>query len=90
MSDCTYNIDTLPALVETLSALHSLNLTRSRAGEAPETKVFLATKPRHASERVFFDLISAQGWRMLQSQILPVSMLGADGQTIEMYVFGKK
>ena len=89
VSDCTYNIDTLPALVETLSALHSLNLMRSRTGEAQETKVFLATKPRHASERVFFNLISAQGWRMLQSQILPVSMLGADGQTIEMYVFGK-
>ncbi|KAK4063330.1 uncharacterized protein Triagg1_9481 [Trichoderma aggressivum f. europaeum] len=43
--DRTYNVDMLPALVGTLSALHEFN--KAVTGEQPQsTKVFLETKPR--------------------------------------------
>ncbi|SPQ26773.1 d79e4e32-b6be-42ed-aa4d-ad9950a1dc32 [Thermothielavioides terrestris] len=59
LCDCTYNTDTLPPLVKTLSALHDHTARLgSAAAEAPaKTEVLVATKPRHSSERIFFDLI---------------------------------
>lgn len=83
LSDCTYNTDTLPALVETLSALHSSN-----QGVA-STKVLLATKPRHSSERVSFDLMSEQKWRIIGRQVVPLPLLGSEEQSVEMYMFEK-
>ncbi|SPN98663.1 uncharacterized protein DNG_01708 [Cephalotrichum gorgonifer] len=52
LSDCTYNIDTIPALVETLSQLHSTAAAHQKSSpERQSLKVFLATKPRHSSEQ---------------------------------------
>ncbi|KAF7548067.1 hypothetical protein G7046_g8803 [Stylonectria norvegica] len=89
LSDCTYNVDMLPALVETLSALHSSNLTHAVMGEPFTTKVFLATKPRHESERELFDLMKKQGWESLYKQVLPLPVLGAEPETVELYLFEK-
>ncbi|QYS96037.1 hypothetical protein H0G86_003303 [Trichoderma simmonsii] len=60
LSDCTYNVDMLPALLGTLSALHESNT--GETGEQPQsTKVILATKPQHVSEEALFGLLSDQG-----------------------------
>ncbi|KAJ5225385.1 hypothetical protein N7468_006610 [Penicillium chermesinum] len=50
VSDCTYNADSLPALVSVLD-----KLTRS----SPEALVLVALKRRHESEAVFFDLMQS-------------------------------
>lgn len=87
LSDCTYNVDMLPALVETLSAIHASNCN---AQSSATTRVFMATKPRHDSERALFGLLDKHGWAMTQKQVLSLPVLGADDQTVEMYIFEKK
>ncbi|UKZ49885.1 hypothetical protein TrVGV298_004138 [Trichoderma virens] len=88
LSDCTYNVDMLPALVGTLSALHESNT--AQAGDQPQsTKVFLATKPRHASEEALFGLLSDQGWTESHRQTLPLPVLGAETQCVELYLYEK-
>lgn len=88
ISDCTYNVDMLPALVETLSAIHSSNV--SKASERKfTTKVFLALKPRHSSESAFFDLMEAENWTTEQSQVLGLGMLDMPAESVEMYLFSK-
>ncbi|KAM0265723.1 hypothetical protein ACHAQJ_000157 [Trichoderma viride] len=95
LSDCTYNVDMLPALVGTLSALHTSNMAQAVAspassGEHPHsTKVFLATKPRHASEEALFDLLSQEGWSELHRQTLPLPVLGTETQSVELYLYEK-
>ncbi|RFU73164.1 upf0665 family c [Trichoderma arundinaceum] len=95
LSDCTYNVDMLPALVETLSALHASNKARTAASPASaaerprSTKVFLATKPRHASEEALFDLLSHEGWVELHRQTLPLPVLGAETQCVDLYLYEK-
>ncbi|KAL5094768.1 hypothetical protein Trisim1_005498 [Trichoderma cf. simile WF8] len=78
----------LPALLGTLSALHESNTAET--GEQPQsTKVFLATKPRHASEEALFGLLSDQGWTELHRQTLPLPVLGAETQCVELYLYEK-
>ncbi|KAI5464879.1 putative methyltransferase-domain-containing protein [Mariannaea sp. PMI_226] len=89
LSDCTYNVDMLPALVETLSAIHLANLKCVPVGEPFTTKVFLATKPRHASESALFELMESEGWETLHRQVLPLPVLGAEPQSVEFYLFDK-
>ncbi|KAJ6439745.1 vacuolar ATP synthase [Purpureocillium lavendulum] len=93
LSDCTYNVDVLPALVGTLSALHEANAKQAgpAGGDArpSATRVFLATKPRHASEKALFALMESEGWRILESQVLPLPVLGAESESVEMYLFEK-
>lgn len=88
LSDCTYNVDMLPALVETLSAIHASNCKRQKKSPAT-TKVFMATKPRHDSERELFGLLDKHGWATKHKQVLPLPVMGADDQTVEMYIFEK-
>ncbi|KAH0496817.1 hypothetical protein TgHK011_004162 [Trichoderma gracile] len=91
LSDCTYNEDGLLALVETLSALHALNVSRAKAtGESSlATKVFVGTKPRHSSENAVFGLLDKAGWQMQAKQVLPLPVLGSEAQSVEMYLFEK-
>ncbi|KAL2147506.1 hypothetical protein VTI28DRAFT_8761 [Corynascus sepedonium] len=91
LCDCTYNTDTLPPLVKTLSALHRHSALHSSAAEGPvKTQVLVATKPRHSSERVFFQLMSDDGWIIREQTILPLPLLDGEGQTVEIYLFGKE
>ncbi|PSR89038.1 putative methyltransferase-domain-containing protein [Coniella lustricola] len=80
ISDCTYNVDMLSALVKTLSAL--------RAASEPELKVMLATKPRHSSEGALFDLMAAEGWSILENGSQPLPLLGMEEERVEIYLFG--
>lgn len=52
VSDCTYNSDSIPALVNTLTAL----IKRS-----PAALIVVSMKVRHESEAIFFDLIADAG-----------------------------
>lgn len=52
VSDCTYNTDSIPALVGTFATLLS---------QSPAALIVVATKIRHASELVFFDLMANAG-----------------------------
>lgn len=90
LSDCTYNVDMLPALVETLSALHFANLGKDADQRRSETKVFLATKPRHSSEQALFDLMAQHGWETVREQIVPLPSLGSEPERIELYLFAKR
>ncbi|KAF4973318.1 hypothetical protein FZEAL_9364 [Fusarium zealandicum] len=89
LSDCTYNVDMLPALVETLSAIHASNLKHFPAGEPFTTKLFLATKPRHESEEVLFELMDNAGWYNVHKQVLPMPVLGGKPESVELYLFDK-
>ena len=88
LSDCTYNVDMLPALVGTLSALHASNL-ESHPRKRSTTKVFLATKPRHESELALFDLMRKEGWETLAKQAVPLPVLGQEPESVELYIFEK-
>lgn len=91
ISDCTYNVDMLSALVMTISALHRLSVSLSKRLEQKRVpKVLLATKPRHSSEKALFDLMAADGWSILESASQPLPVLGADPEAVDLYLFGKE
>jgi len=87
VSECTYNTDTLLALVQTLSAIHSHS--SQDAKEPRDTKIFLATKPRHSSEREAFDLLAREGWSVEEKTKVPLPMLDGNAQLVEMYLLSK-
>lgn len=85
ISDCTYNVDMLSALVGCISALHKLSMDLGQ--KSP--KVMLATKPRHSSEQALFGLMEGDGWRILEHASQPLPVLGLDTESVELYLFGK-
>lgn len=90
LSDCTYNVDMLQPLVKTLSALYSHSIgSDSQAREPVKTDVLLATKPRHSSERVLFDLMCADGWAVRERTVRTLPVLDGEPQSVEVYLFGK-
>ncbi|KAG5946114.1 hypothetical protein E4U53_006628 [Claviceps sorghi] len=89
LSDCTYNADSIPALVGTLSAVHSLNKDFDPDDTSFTTKVFLATKPRHNDELVLFDTMAAENWKITDKLVLPLPVLGRELERVEMYLFEK-
>lgn len=86
ISDCTYNVDMLPALVGTLSALS--NKTTKDTNDEKHTRVMLATKPRHASEKALFELMGQNGWEMVETATQRLPHLGRYDEVVEMYLFG--
>lgn len=85
ISDCTYNVDMLLALVKTIAELHKLSMEKARKS----SRVMLATKPRHSSEKALFGLMDEYGWKILESASQPLPALGLEDQTVEIYLFGK-
>lgn len=85
ISDCTYNVDMLSALVKTISELHKLSV--DKGSKSP--RVMLATKPRHSSEKALFGLMDEDGWKILESASQPLPVLGLEDQTVDVYLFGK-
>jgi hypothetical protein len=69
VSECTYNTSTIPALVSTLVLL----LNRS-----PKAVILVATKRRHESETVFFELMREAGM-VLDGSELRVRLSGIPG-----------
>ncbi|KAI1385530.1 putative methyltransferase-domain-containing protein [Hypoxylon trugodes] len=89
LSDCTYNVDSLPALIGTLSALHTSNLNHMDAEKDAKTSVMLATKPRHSSEQALFGLLDADGWRYSVLRSIPLPKLGEEGEVVDIYSLEK-
>ncbi|KAI1634528.1 hypothetical protein F4809DRAFT_508925 [Biscogniauxia mediterranea] len=97
LSDCTYNVDSLPALVGTLSALHELSVTAGMRGDGGEEEeeggfkstVLLATKPRHESEKALFGLLDAEGWRYRLWKGIPLPKMGEEDEVVEIYLLEK-
>ncbi|KAK0644022.1 putative methyltransferase-domain-containing protein [Cercophora newfieldiana] len=87
VSECTYNTDTLLALVQTLSAVHSHSAQKAEG--AHSTKIFLATKPRHSSEREAFDMLADEGWAVDEKTVVPLPVLNGNSQSVEMYLLSK-
>ncbi|MCJ1471887.1 hypothetical protein MMC13_000528 [Lambiella insularis] len=82
VSDCTYNSDSLPALVRTLSALTS---------NSPRALVVVSMKVRHSSEAVFFDLMVDAGFAKDAGPV-KIDLPGAtqspkEVETIDIYTF---
>ena len=57
VSECTYNEDSIPALVGVLEVLMEMS---------PRATVLVATKQRHENERVFYDLMRAAGFEIVE------------------------
>jgi len=67
-AECIYNTDSIPPLVRTLSAL---------IAKSPKAVVLVATKFRHESERLFFDLASKSG--LIESSKMELPLPGQPG-----------
>ncbi|MCJ1406699.1 hypothetical protein MMC19_000766 [Ptychographa xylographoides] len=63
VSDCTYNSDSLPALVRTMTALQSSSKT---------LRVLVSMKVRHQSEAVFFKLMAGAGFVEVAHSRIPL------------------
>ncbi|MCJ1397093.1 hypothetical protein MMC11_000285 [Xylographa trunciseda] len=91
VSDCTYNADSLPALVGTLGAVVG---GEDVGGEEEGVMVLVAMKVRHESEKVFFELMARAGFVVMErwSVGLPDEARGGQGRSadvVEMYAFGR-
>ncbi|KAI1080966.1 putative methyltransferase-domain-containing protein [Whalleya microplaca] len=89
LSDCTYNVDSLPALVGTLSALHAANLRHVGTDTSAKSSVILATKPRHSSEQALFGFLKADEWRYRLLKSIPLPRLGEGAEVVEIYLLEK-
>ena len=85
-AECIYNTDSIPPLVNTLSTL---------IAQSPQAIIVVATKFRHESERMFFDLATSAG--LVQSNKTSLPLPGQPGHgygdfstRVELYVFHGK
>ena len=83
LSDCTYNSDSIPSLVKTLSSI---------ARSSPHTLVVISLKVRHDSEAIFFDLMTRADFILAEHTaiLLPNrcrSETGQDLEVVEIYVY---
>ncbi|KZF24756.1 hypothetical protein L228DRAFT_103706 [Xylona heveae TC161] len=63
VADCTYNPDSTPALVKTLSAL---------VAASPSAVIVVAMKVRHQSEAIFFTLMESAGFAQSGHYAIPL------------------
>lgn len=91
LSDCTYNVDSLPALVGTLSALHAAKERHlgDNDGLPITSTVLLATKPRHSSEKALFGLLDNQNWLHRVVNTLPLPKVHEDDEVVLIYLLQK-
>lgn len=85
VSDCTYNCDSIPALVRTLTAL---------IANSPAALIVVSMKVRHDSEAIFFDLMAEGG--LVETDSVTIELPDRIRQetqrpleTVDVYVFGK-
>ncbi|EFQ34666.1 hypothetical protein CGRA01v4_14118 [Colletotrichum graminicola] len=92
MSDCTYNVDVLPSLINTWTAVHVHNISRSsRPGGGSDgpvrTHVYVAWKKRHPDENEFWHLVDDAGWVLLEEDVVELPVLGGETESIFSYLF---
>ncbi|KAL2808598.1 putative methyltransferase-domain-containing protein [Aspergillus granulosus] len=81
VSDCTYNADSLPALVSVLSRLLKLS---------PHALILVALKRRHQSERIFFDLMKSAGLESLNVDRMNLPSQYDECDEIELHCYGRQ
>ena len=86
VSDCTYNCDSVPALVKTLAAV---------VHRSPEALIVVSMKVRHSSEMIFFERMFNVGLIQIEHATveLPDSLQVMDGgapRNIDIYVFCRR
>ncbi len=84
VSDCTYNADSIPALVRTLAAV---------IDKWPAVLIVVSMKVRHDSEAVFFDLMAAAGFVIAEHSAITLpdqqrANSGQDLEVVDIFVFG--
>ena len=84
VSDCTYNADSIPALVRTLAAV---------IDQWPAALILVSMKVRHDSEAVFFDLMAAAGFLVAEHSAITIpdqqrASSGRELEVVDVYVFG--
>ncbi|KAF6826286.1 upf0665 family protein c [Colletotrichum plurivorum] len=89
LSDCTYNADALPALIDTWTAIHKQNVSK-RPGAEVTTRVLVAMKVRHADESRLWELVKEDGWAVAEQAVMPLPMLGGEPQEIFLHLFENK
>ena len=77
LSDCTYNPDSIPQLVKTLSSV---------AENSPDTLIVVSLKKRHDSEAIFFDLMAGAEFVEAEHTAVPLPdrYKGESGQELEV------
>ena len=83
LSDCTYNSNSIPGLVNTLSSI---------ARSSPHTLIAIALKVRHESEAIFFDLMTRADFIRVEHTAIPLpdrcrSETGQELEVVEIYVY---
>ncbi|KAE8349520.1 putative methyltransferase-domain-containing protein [Aspergillus coremiiformis] len=81
VSDCTYNADSLPALVSVLGRL---------VQTSSDAVILVALKRRHESEVVFFDLMQSSGLFNLHHDSMQLPSQHDQFDQIEFYCYGNK
>lgn len=84
VSDCTYNSDSIPALVNTLCRL---------VKTSPAAVVVVSMKFRHSSERIFFNLMDASRLDITDHTTIHMpniedSQVEEGNKTVHVYTFG--
>ncbi|PLN82999.1 UPF0665 family protein c [Aspergillus taichungensis] len=80
VSDCTYNADSLPALVSVLDRL---------VQKSPDVLVLVALKRRHDSEEAFFDLMRGAGLCSLHRHCMRLPAQHGLSDQIEIYCYAR-
>ena len=83
VSDCTYNPDSAPGLVKTLSSV---------AEKSPDALIVVSLKVRHDSEAIFFDLMANAEFVEAEHTAIPLpdrcrSETGQDLEVVEVYMY---
>ncbi|KAI4169243.1 MAG: hypothetical protein LQ343_005831 [Gyalolechia ehrenbergii] len=89
-SDCTYNPDSIPHLVQTIADLAQRSVETHK--EAPSPQVIVSTKRRHPSEAIFFELMSKSGFEQKEHTTVSVhdqyrESVGQDIGIVDIYIF---
>ena len=83
VSDCTYNSDSIPALVGTLHRLIE---------KSPRAYIVVSMKVRHSSEAIFFDMMEDAGLQVVADAKIPLpdrhrAATGQEVEAVEVYIF---
>jgi predicted nicotinamide N-methyase len=84
VSECTYNTDTIPALVRTLSALNR---------RSQKAAVLVSTKVRHSSESIFFELMEDAEFVKASHTKIPLpkdESSDEEPEVVHVYIFHNK
>lgn len=80
VSDCTYNADSLPALVSVLDGLLRMS---------PDAIILVALKRRHESEAIFFDLMKSASLVDLHTDHMQLPSQHGQFDQIELHIYGR-